>query len=103
MDNLLLFNNYYIKGFPTELKRSDLEKTRKELTTVIEEIFVRDLISYISYFRLKVRNLVAYENHARTTVCVTPSSLHENLAYTCQISQSIELIKLRFYLGIVPK
>ena len=30
--------------------------------TLIAEIFVRDLISYFSYFWLKVRNLVAYEN-----------------------------------------
>ena len=44
--------------------------------TVIAEIFERDLISY---FRLKVRNLVAYENHARITVYATPSSLYENL------------------------
>ena len=37
------------------------------------------LISYFSYFRLKVRNLVAFENHARITVYVAPSSLYENL------------------------
>ena len=49
------------------------------LVTVIAEIFVRDLISYFSYFWLKVRNLAAYENHARVTVYVTPSSLYENL------------------------
>ena len=50
-----------------------------ESRTVIAEIFVHDLISYFSYFRLKVRNLVAYENHARITVYATPSSLYENL------------------------
>ena len=32
--------------------------------TAIAEIFVRDLISYYSYFRLKVQNLETYENHA---------------------------------------
>ena len=47
-------------------------------STVIAEIFVRDLILYFSYFRLKVRNLVAYENHARITVYATPSSLYES-------------------------
>ena len=47
--------------------------------TVIAEIFVRDLISHCSYFRLKVRNLGANENHARKTACATPSSLYENL------------------------
>ena len=36
-------------------------------STVISEIFVRDLISYVSYLWLKVRNLVAYENHAHNT------------------------------------
>ena len=37
----------------------------------IAEIFVRDLVSFISYFWLRVRNLVAYENHARIPVFVT--------------------------------
>ena len=46
--------------------------------TVIAEIFVRDLISYISYFLGKVRNLVAYKNHARIQVYLTPPSLYEN-------------------------
>ena len=45
--------------------------------TVIAEIFVRDFISYFSYFRLKVRNLVADENHARRTVYATPSLLYK--------------------------
>ena len=50
--------------------------------TVIAEIFVRDLISYISYFWLKVRNLVAYESYARIPVYVTSPSLYENfIAY----------------------
>ena len=47
--------------------------------TVIAEIFVLDLISYFSYFQLKERNLVAYENHVRITVYATPSSLYEIL------------------------
>ena len=47
--------------------------------TVIAKIFVRDLISYISYFWRKVRNLVAYENHTRIQVNLTPPSLYENL------------------------
>ena len=46
--------------------------------TVIAEIFVRDLISYISYFLRKVRNLVAYEKHSRIQVYLTPRSLYEN-------------------------
>ena len=46
--------------------------------TVIAQIFVRDLISYISYFSRKVRNLVAYENHTRMHVYLTPTSLYEN-------------------------
>ena len=46
--------------------------------TVIAQIFVRDLISYISYFLRKVRNLVAYENHTRIQVYLTPPSLYEN-------------------------
>ena len=46
--------------------------------TVIAQIFVRDLISYISYFWRKVRNLVAYENHTRIQVYLTPPSLYEN-------------------------
>ena len=46
--------------------------------TVIAQIFVRDLISYISYFWRKVRNLVAYENHTRMHVYLTPPSLYEN-------------------------
>ena len=48
-------------------------------STVIAEIFVRDLISYVSYFRPNVRNLVAYEDYARITVYATPSSLYGNL------------------------
>ena len=48
------------------------------LTTVITQIFVRDLISYISYIWRKVRNLVAYENHTRMHVYLTPPSLYEN-------------------------
>ena len=48
-------------------------------STVIAENFVRDLFSYISYFWLKVRNLVAYESYARTHVYVTLPSLYENL------------------------
>ena len=45
--------------------------------TVIAQIFVRDLISYISYFLRKVRNLVAYQNHTRIQVYLTPPSLYE--------------------------
>ena len=41
--------------------------------TVIAEIFVRDLISYILYFFPQVRNLVAYKTHARIPVYVTSS------------------------------
>ena len=40
----------------------------KSYSTITAEIFVRDLISYFSYFRLKVRNLVEHENHTRITV-----------------------------------
>ena len=47
--------------------------------TVIAENFVRDLISYISYLWLKVRNLVAYESYARIPVYVTSPSLYEDL------------------------
>ena len=47
--------------------------------TVKAEIFVHNLISYILYFCLKVRNLVAHKNYARIPVYVTPSSLYENL------------------------
>ena len=50
----------------------------ESLCTVIAEIFVCDLISYISYFLLKVRNLVAHENHAHIQMYVTPLSLYEN-------------------------
>ena len=49
----------------------------KTVTTVIADIFVRDLISYISYFWLEVRNLVGYENHARIQVHDTQPSLYE--------------------------
>ena len=45
------------------------------MITIIAEIFICGLISYFSYFQLKVRNLVAYKNHARITVHVTLSSL----------------------------
>ena len=38
-----------------------------------------DLISFISYFWLRVRNLQAYENHARIPMFVTPSLLYENV------------------------
>ena len=48
------------------------------LATVIAQIFIRDLISYISYFWRKVRNLVAYENHTRIQVYLTSPSLYEN-------------------------
>ena len=41
------------------------ETLRSLPNTVIAQIFVRDLSSYISYFWRKVRNLVAYENHTR--------------------------------------
>ena len=51
----------------------------RQNSTVIAQIFVRDLISYISYFWRKVRNLVAYENHTRIQVYLTPPSLYENL------------------------
>ena len=47
--------------------------------TVIAEIFARDLISYILYFWLKIRNLVAYENHARIEVHETQPRLYENV------------------------
>ena len=47
--------------------------------TANAEIFVRTLISYISYFWLKVQNLVAHKTDARIPVYVTPPSLHENL------------------------
>ena len=48
--------------------------------TVIADIFIHDLISYISYFRLKVRKLVAYGSHARISeLYVTPSSQYGNL------------------------
>ena len=45
------------------------------------EIFIHDLISYISYLWLKVQNLVANENHAciQFKVHVTLPSLYENL------------------------
>ena len=64
----------------TERQR-DRERERereRDRDTVIAQIFVRDLISYISYFWRKVRNLVAYENHTRMHVYLTPSSLYEN-------------------------
>ena len=51
---------------------------RKRGSTVIAQIFIRDLISYISYFWRKVRNLVAYENHTRIKVYLTSPSLYEN-------------------------
>ena len=47
--------------------------------TVFAEIFVRDLISFISYFWLKVRNSVACENHACIHVHETQPSLYKNL------------------------
>ena len=55
--------------------------TQDFLATVIVEIFVHDLISckLILYFRLKVRNLVACENHAHMPVYATPPSLYGNL------------------------
>ena len=46
--------------------------------TVVAQFFVRDLISYISYFWRKVRNLVAYENHTRIQVYLTPPLLYES-------------------------
>ena len=51
----------------------------KYFITVIAQIFVRDLISCILYFWRKVRNLVAYENHIRIQVNLTPPSLYTNL------------------------
>ena len=46
---------------------------------VIAQTFVRNLISYISYFWLKERNFAANESHERMPVYVTPTSLYENL------------------------
>ena len=60
-------------------KRNFGNKIIFRVVTVIAEIFVRDLTSYISYFWLKVRNLEAYENHARIQVYVKLPSLYENL------------------------
>ena len=65
-----------------QAKWSQLRALMKEtplIDTVIAQIFVRDLISYVSYFWRKVRNLVAYENHTRIQVYLTPPSLYENL------------------------
>ena len=66
-----------------EREREREEQTEKKYTdhthTVIAEILVRDLISYISYFWLKVRKLVAYESLVRIPVYVTPPSRFEIL------------------------
>ena len=53
-------------------------------TIVMADIFVRNLISYISFFWLKVRNLVAYENHARiyTSACDTTVAVRKFVART---------------------
>ena len=45
------------------------------------DIFVHDLISFISYLELKVRSLTAHENFARIPVYVTSSLRYEN--YLC--------------------
>ena len=50
-----------------------------DYSSVIAEIFLGDLISFISYFWLRVRNLQSYENHARIPMYVTPSLLYGNL------------------------
>ena len=62
--NLRLF--LWTLGLAKNLTPSDLfiTKTRNR-TTVIAEIFVRDLITYILYLFLPVRQLVAFENYAR--------------------------------------
>ena len=65
------------KGFQLHPNRVSIGSSTR--STVIADIFVRDLISYISYFWLKVRNLVAYENHARIQVHDTQPSLYKNL------------------------
>ena len=54
-----------------------------------------------SYFRLKVRNLVAYENHARITVYVTLSSLYENLQRTkARERSSTKILRVRKFLRL---
>ena len=50
-------------------------------STVVAEISICDLVSYISYFWMKVRNLVAYET-MDVSVYVSPPSLYENLLRT---------------------
>ena len=72
-----------------------------QFNTVIAEIFVLDLISYISYFSLKVRNLVAYGNHARIAVYVTPPSLYENLLRTKDRERwSTKFLRVRKFLRL---
>ena len=44
----------------------------------IAEMFIRDVVLYVSNFWLEVRNLVAYEHHARMPVYVTPPLLYES-------------------------
>ena len=88
-----------IKGGPALISYSEIDQKKKETIrgdwkackpggrkfgmelfsyTVIAQIFVRNLISYISYFWQKVRNLVAHENHTRMQVFLTPPTLYEN-------------------------
>ena len=65
------------------------------LNTVIAQIFVRDLISYISYFWRKVWNLVVYENHTKpytyTSVSYTTVAVRKFLAYESQQTQEYEI------------
>ena len=61
------------------MNNSDPTRGFVEKFTVIAEIFVRDLISYFSYFWVKVQNFVACENHACIPGYVTPPLQYKNL------------------------
>ena len=60
---------------------------------VIAQIFVRDLISYISYFWRKVRNLVAYygKPYTYTSVSDTTVAVRKFLAYESRQTLEYEI------------
>ena len=74
------FKQFYRSHFDliSRYSKSVTQHLRKGVDTVIAQIFIRDLISYISYFWRKVRTLVAYENPTRIQVYLTPPSPYEN-------------------------
>ena len=81
---------------PCPSKASDLPSTKVLskmqllFATVIAQIFVRDLISYISYFWRKARNLVAYENHTVTYTIVSDTTVAVRKFIAYESRQTLE-------------